>query len=486
VHGVGVDVLAVSDRRKAAALAVGVLVCLTLGLGKTGGARADGSGIRLWSNVTKADDSVAVRVSLGGFPNEQCAGEIHKGSEVVDAGTVATSANGGASWSWQIPGNVRGGAWEFTVTCSGGPTLHKAKTRFIASGGVGPAAKGLSVPGTLHRRSVDQPHSLEGNGGRGSLSYPIGQSTWWVGEHRPDLPFFPGRSGDALNWAKTAAAKGFPVGRKPQVGAVAVFGPGQYGAGRFGHVALVVAVKGARIRISEAGFRGQGHDTRTVGYRGVSFIYRKGNPAPGLSAIFTAPTPDRTVQGTVTITATSNAPGVRFAAYYLTNPADRDSGRWQPLGDDRTPGNGFSVTWDTTAAPNQGSPGAPSVLIRASVLDREGSPTGAFADVRVDLANSRSAGGQTYFPYFVVGTCEEGECGVPMRSGPGTGYPALGARRDGEELDIVCQAGGEPFTSHFGGTSSIWDKLTDGSWAPDYFANTPVHGAPSPPIPGCP
>ena len=231
VHGVGVDVTATSGPRKAAALAVGVLACLALGLGTTGSARADGSGIRLWSNVTKADDSVAVRVSLGGFPNEQCAGEIHKGSEVVDAGTVATSANGGASWSWQIPGDVRGGAWEFTVTCSGGPTLHKAKTRFIASGGAGPAAKGLWVPGTLHRRSVDQPHSLEGNGGRGSLSYPTGQSTWWVAEHRPDLPFFPGRSGDAVNWAKAAAAKGFPVGRKPQVGAVAVFEPGQYGAG---------------------------------------------------------------------------------------------------------------------------------------------------------------------------------------------------------------------------------------------------------------
>jgi surface antigen len=461
------------------------LVSLALCLSAAGGAHAGGSGIRLWSNVTKADNSVAIRVSLGGFPNEKCAGEVHKGSLTVSVGVVATSSNGGASWSWQIPGNVSGGTWGFTVTCSGGPQLHKARTNFTASGGVGAVAKGLWVPGTLHRRSVDQPHSLEGNGGRASLSYPVGQCTWWVAEHRPDLPFFPGRSGNALNWANSAAAQGFPVGRTPKVGAVAVFQPGQYGAGSFGHVALVLAVKGEQMRISEAGLRGPGHDTRTVGYRGVSFIYRKGNSAPDLSAAVTGPSQNQTLQGTVAITATSNAPGVRFAAFYLANPADRDSGHWQSLGDDRTPGDGFSATWDTTSAPNQGTPGGSSVVLRASVLDRDGIPTGAFSDVRVDIANSRSANGHVYFPYFVVGTCEEGECGLRTRSGPGPAYTATGERREGDELDIVCQAGGEQFTSQFGGSSNTWDKLTDGTWAPDYFANTPVHGSPSPPIPGC-
>jgi surface antigen len=471
--------------RRGGALIGGVLVSLALCLGAAGGAHAAGSGIRLWSNVTKADNSVAVRVSLGGFPNEKCSGEVHKGSVTVSVGVVATSSNGGASWSWQIPGNVGQGKWKFTVTCSGGPQLHKASTSFTASGGVGPGAKGLWVPGTLHRRSVDQPAAAEGNGGKGGFTYPVGQCTWWVAEHRPDLPFFKGRSGDALNWARTAAAQGFPVGRTPKVGAVAVFQPGQYGAGSFGHVALVLAVKGKKMRISEAGFRGPGHDTRTIGYAGVSFIYRKGNPASGLSATVTAPTQDQTLQGTVTIAATSNAPGIRFAAYYLANPADRGSGSWHLLGDDRTAGNGFSAVWDTTSIPNQGTPGGGSVLLRATVLDRDGTPTGAFADVRVNVANSRSAGGRVYFPYYVVGTCEEGECGLRTRSGPGPAYPAAGERKEGDELDIVCQTSGELFTSPFGGSSAIWDKLTDGTWAPDYFADTPVPGAPSPPIPGC-
>ena len=463
----------------------GALVSLALCLGGSGRADAEGSGVRLWSNVTKADNSVAIRVSLGGFPNEKCAGKIYKGSVTVSAGVVDTSSNGGASWSWQIPGNVSHGRWGFTVTCSGGPQLHKASTSFTASGGVGPAAKGLWVPGTLHRRSVDQVASPEGNGGGGGPSYPVGQCTWWVAEHRPDLPFFKGRSGDALNWAKTAAAQGFPVGRTPKVGAVAVFRPGQYGAGSFGHVALVLAVNGRKMRISEAGLRGPGHDTRTIGYAGVGFIYRKGNPAAALSATVTAPTQNQTLQGTVTITATSNAPGLEFAAWYLANPADRDSGSWHVLGVDRTPSDGFTATWDTTPVLNQGGPGGSLVLLRATVLDQDSAPTGGFSDVRVDVANSRSTGGPVYFPYYVVGTCEEGECGLRTRSGPGPAYQAGGERKEGDELDIVCQASGELFTSNFGGSSSIWDKLTDGTWAPDYFANTPVPGSPSPPIPGC-
>lgn len=471
--------------RKVTALAGVVMVSLALFLGASGGAHASGSGVRLWSNVTKADNSVAIRVSLGGFPNEECAGVIHKGSLVAKAGVVNTSSNGGASWSWQVPGNVRHGKWGFGVTCSGGPQLHKAKTSFTASGGVGPSAKGLWIPGTLHRRSVQQPRSAVGNGGRGSLSYPIGQCTWWVAERRPDLPFFPGRSGDALNWAVSAASQGFPVGRTPKVGAVAVFQPGEYGAGRFGHVAFVVAVRGKKMTISEAGLRGRGHDTRTIGHRGVSFIYAKGNPEPEISAAITTPAANQTVQGTVTVTATSNAPGLRFAAYYLTDPAEPGSGQWESLGEDLAPSDGFSAAWNSTAAPNQGGPNGATVILRATVLGKDGEPTGAYSDVRVNVANSVTANGHTYFPYFVVGACEEGECAIRTRSGPGPKYPVVGEKHEGDELDIVCQAAGETFTSHLGGSSTIWDMLTDGSWVPDYFADTPGHGSLSPPVPTC-
>jgi surface antigen len=438
--------------------------------------------------VTKADNSVAIRVSLGGFPNEQCAGRVRKGSRTADAGTISTSSNGGASWSWQVPGNVSHGQWKFSVTCSGGTHLHRASTSFRASGGIGPQAQGLWVPGSLRRRSVDQPHPAEGNGGGGASLYPVGQCTWWVAKHRPDLPFFPNRSGDALNWAKSAAAQGFPVGDVPAVGAVAVFQPNQYGAGRFGHVALVVAVLGRKIQISEANFRGKaGHDTRTIEYSGVRFIYRKGNPAPSLQATITGPAANQSLHGTVTITAISNAPGVRFAAFYYSNPAVRDSGLWESLGDDQTPDDGFSASWDTTSTPNQGGPGGSSVILRATVLSQDGTPTGADSEVRVNVANSRISGGQTYFPYYVVGTCEDGECALHTRSGPGySSYPIAGEKHDGEELDVVCQGYGENFASQRGGASDIWDKLTDGNWVTDYYVDTPERGVPSAPVPLCP
>lgn len=465
-----------------------MVAVLALCLLAPGSALAGGSGIRLWSNVTKADDSVAIKISLGGFPNEQCTGTVHKGARTHGAGTIGTSKNGGASWSWQVPGNIPGGKWGFSVTCSGGTRLHKASTSFKASGGVGPWSRGLWVPESLHRRSVDQPHSAEGNGGGGGSLYPVGQCTWWVAKHRPDLPFFPGKSGDALNWAKSAAAQGFPVGNIPVVGAVAVFQPNQYDAGSFGHVALVVAVLGKKIRISEANFRGSaGHDMRTIEYSGVSFIYRKGNPAPSLQATITGPAENQSLHGSVAITATSNAPGVRFAAFYYTNPAIRNSGQWESLGDDQTPGNGFSATWDTTSAPNQGGLGGSSVVLRATVLGEDGTPTGAHSDIRVNVANSRTSGGHTYFPYYVVGTCEEGECALHTRSGPGySSYPITGEKHDGEEVDIVCQGYGENFASRFGGASDVWDKLTDGNWVTDYYVDTPERGVPSAPIPLCP
>jgi surface antigen len=448
---------------------------------------AGSNGVELRYNVGRADDSVGIKIELGGFPNELCDGVVSKNGRVADAGETRTSSNGGAIWSWVIPGNVSAGRWRFDVTCSGGRRIHHAHTSFLADAGIGESSRGLWIPGTLRRGEVLQKKKKGGNGGGGSSLYAIGQCTWWVAIHRPDLPFFPRRSGDALNWAKSAAAHGFPVGSVPAVGAVAVFQPNQYGAGRFGHVALVIAVLGREVKISEANFKSKGgHDVRTVPASGLDFIYRKGNPAPSLQAGLTSPSDNATVHGTITVTATSNAPGIRFAAFSYANPAVRASGQWQSLGDDETPADGFSASWDTTSTPNQGGLGGSSVVVRASVLGEDGTPTGAYSDVRVNVANSRSSGGVTYFPYYVVGACDEGECTLHERSGPGySSYPTIGERHDGEEVDVVCQAYGENFRSEFGGASDVWDRLTSGGWVSDYFVDTPERGVLSPPLPVC-
>jgi len=81
--------------------------------------------------------------------------------------------------------------------------------------------------------------------------YPRGVCTWYVQERRPDLPGFLGDSGLAMNWARSAERCGFPVDRRPAVGAVLVFPPGANGASSGGHVAYVEAVGATSLQISE-------------------------------------------------------------------------------------------------------------------------------------------------------------------------------------------------------------------------------------------
>ncbi len=152
-----------------------------------------------------------------------------------------------------------------------------------------------------------------------------------------------------MNWAKSAEAHGLPVGAAPKAESVAVFQPGQYGAGRFGHVAYVVAVKGSKIRISEADLRIPGKvDERTIASRGLLFIYKEGNPAPSLSAALTSPAANDRVHGVIAVTAQSNATAIRFAVFSYSDPAKPETGVWQVIGEDATPADGFAATWDTT------------------------------------------------------------------------------------------------------------------------------------------
>ena len=86
--------------------------------------------------------------------------------------------------------------------------------------------------------------------------YPFGECTWYAWERRKDLPWFPGWSGYALNWADSAQRCGFQVDGTPSPGAVAVFPPGVLGAhSTYGHVAVVERVNAnGGYRVSEYNF----------------------------------------------------------------------------------------------------------------------------------------------------------------------------------------------------------------------------------------
>lgn len=101
--------------------------------------------------------------------------------------------------------------------------------------------------------------------------YPWGQCTWYVASLRNVY-----WSGNAWQWAGTAAAAGVPEGRTPEAGSLVVFGPG-HGYSQFGHVAYVVSVQGSSsFTVDEANMLGLGVvDQRQIGslYDVEAFIY---------------------------------------------------------------------------------------------------------------------------------------------------------------------------------------------------------------------
>ena len=64
---------------------------------------------------------------------------------------------------------------------------------------------------------------------------------------------------------------------------------------------------------------------------------------------------------------------------------------------------------------------------------------------------------------------------VNKRSGPGSGYAIVGSVADGTHVTVSCSANG---TTHSGrwGTTSLWNRLTDGTWVSDAFMWTGLTG----------
>ena len=205
-------------------------------------------------------------------------------------------------------------------------------------------------------------------------------------------------------------------------------------------------------------------------------------PPPTLTIALSSPADGATLTGTAEIEAASNAPGVRFEAFYSDTPGIKDTAQWHHLGNDTTPADGFEHSWGTTAVPNQGQASQSTVGVRAIALDYRGRPTAVQGLRRVNVSNPSSDGS---YAYHVYGTCGSGACFVNLRSGPSQlSYPVVGTKNEGEQVDIVCQVHGQSVSDGVR-SSDIWDKLADGNWVTDFYVDTPVASAFSPPIPEC-
>lgn len=225
---------------------------------------------------------VVVRVSTG-RPNRRCSGVAKLQGRQSRLRSLVTGPKGGRQWHWYLGDGAKRGRLTVSVTCRF-PNA-KSVTRVVrAAVGPGPFPrrpfKHVAQPRTLRIEPWAPAAKYDGSGGSADL-YPKGQCTWYVARERPDLPYFAGRDGNALNWIASAERRKLPTGLVPRVGAVAVFQPGQYGAGIYGHVAYVTSVDGDRITVREANYgKRPAGSSRTTGWTGVRFIYRETLPAP--------------------------------------------------------------------------------------------------------------------------------------------------------------------------------------------------------------
>jgi hypothetical protein len=109
---------------------------------------------------------------------------------------------------------------------------------------------------------------------------------------------------------------------------------------------------------------------------------------------------------------------------------------------------------------------------RAKQFRADFSETHGGVTLSIDADNLDAPVATTAFGYQVT----SGSNPATARSGPGGSYPAVATYPAGTEVTVACQAPGSVF-----GATTVWDKLTDGSYVADARVGAPSgtgHGAP--------
>jgi Tol biopolymer transport system component/surface antigen len=289
---------------------------------------ANGGGDRL---------DVVVRVRTA-RPRIKCDGTAKQAGRSARLPRMRTGVRGGAQWHWYVGDGAPRAKLKIRVSCSfpNGKVRRRGIARTV---GPGPfqrrAFDALVKPDSLRKEKWAPEKKHDGSGG-GSDLYPRGQCTWYVAKRRPDLPYFPGTAGDAKNWIEAAQENRIPTGTQPRAGAVAVFRPGQYGAGYYGHVAYVISADSETITVREANYRRRPIGSRrTLPRRGIRFIYQVGDdvptptPAPTSASSLPSPLFPRVLPSVATLLV-SDATGVAGAADNgeARDPAVSSDGRY--------------------------------------------------------------------------------------------------------------------------------------------------------------
>jgi surface antigen len=248
----------------------------------------------------------------------------------------------------------------------------------------------------------------------------------WAWENRPDLP---AGLGEPKDWGAHAVADGFPVDGLPEPGDIAVYQPGRYGApAPSGSVAVVEVVSAARVYISEA------HYNRRRADHGDHQVDRRWTGIVGVQFIHLRP----------------YVPPTRQPAPPSGSPPS------SPPANNPPPSNPPPSNPPPSNPPPSNPPPPPP---------------------------------PQFYVYHVANTCSQGSCtGVNERAAPHTSSAIVGHLAYRAEVDIVCQTTGDTVNGTIGGSSAIWDRLTDGHYVSDLYVDTPMVGQFSSPIPhpsGC-
>jgi surface antigen len=311
-------------------------IALLVGSGPAYGAK----GVEIIQAGTHPDQNdIAVTVVMATTPHTTCGGSARveiRGSAVSrKLPAITTSAKGDGLWEWRIDGKIPPARWKVSVDCRLVKQARKISSdsrEFSAPAGHGPGSEsGIFVPGSLRGRAVTLKGRSGGEGGGGAILYPHGECTWYVATRRPDLPYFPGASGNALNWLNSARKDGFKTGTTPLAGSVAVFQPGQYGALKYGHVAYVEEVlPNQLIKISEFNYRHHlAKDERTISSKALHFIYESDTSHGEGGSTIPVNTAQPTITGvpkvgrelTCTVGSWSGGPSIAYLAQWYRDGA---------------------------------------------------------------------------------------------------------------------------------------------------------------------
>jgi surface antigen len=180
---------------------------------------------------------------------------------------------GSVVWRWKAPMRAPKGVWTFTATCREGArwaaSWYKAEMGFPERSG--------ALLGAPADRTPSAGESCDSQGVCFSRDpFPTGQCTWYAAGRRPDLVGIV--QGVAWQWLRAAAGR-VPEGKRPAVGAIAVYAPGVPGAP--GHLGYVAAISGSRVLLDDSNWRAtpwspwlQVHEHWEAASAASGYIYR--------------------------------------------------------------------------------------------------------------------------------------------------------------------------------------------------------------------